>query len=68
MAAIPAGAFAAGYVGWHLKELAVAGPWGASVAAAISASVGAVIAWAVKNHLKTVPLGQHIPAVSWPKM
>ena len=65
MAAIPAGAFAAGFVGWHLKELAAAGPWGASAAAAISASVGGVIAWAVKKHLKTIPVGQNIPGVSW---
>jgi hypothetical protein len=65
MAAIPAGAFAAGFVGWHLKELAKAGPWGAGAAAAISASVGGVVAWAVKNHLKTVPVGKDIPIVSW---
>ena len=65
MAAIPAGAFAAGFVGWHLKELAATGSWGASVAAAISASVGGVIAWAVKKHLKTVPVGQNILGVSW---
>lgn len=27
MSALPAGAFAAGFVGWYLKELAAAGPW-----------------------------------------
>ncbi len=65
MAAVPAGAFAAGFVGWHLKELAKAGPWAAGVAAALSASVGGIVAWAVKNHLKTVPVGKDIPVVSW---
>lgn len=65
MAAVPAGAFAAGFVGWHLKELAKAGPWGAGAAAAITASVGGVVAWAVKNHFKTVPVGVDIPGVSW---
>lgn len=65
MAAVPAGAFAAGFVGWYLKELAKAGPWGAGVAAAISASVGGIVGWAVKNHLKTVPIGKNIAGVSW---
>ena len=65
MSALPAGAFAGGFVGWYLKELAAAGPWGAGVVAAISASVGGVVAWAVKNHLKSVPVGRHIPGVSW---
>lgn len=65
MSALPAGAFAGGFVDWHLKELAAAVPWGASAGAAISASVGGVIAWAVKKHLKTVPVGQNIPGVSW---
>ena len=65
MAALPAGSFAGGFVGWYLKEFAAAGPWGAGVVAAISASVGGVVAWAVKNHLKTVPVGQNIPGVSW---
>lgn len=65
MAAIPAGAFAAGFVGWYLKDLAKSGPWEAGVAAAISASVGGIVGWAVKNHLKTVPVGRNIPGVSW---
>lgn len=65
MAAVPAGAFAAGFVGWYLKDLAKAGPWGAGAAAAISASVGGVVGWAVKNHLKSVPVGKNIPGVSW---
>lgn len=65
MAAVPAGAFAAGFVGWYLKDLAKAGPWGAGAAAAISASVGGVVGWAVKNHLETVPVGKNIPGVSW---
>ncbi|MDO5755654.1 MAG: hypothetical protein Q4P28_05415, partial [Tissierellia bacterium] len=65
MAAVPAGAFAAGFVGWYLKDLAKAGPWGAGAAAAISASVGGAVGWAVKNHLKVVPVGKNIAGVSW---
>lgn len=65
MAAVPAGAFAGGFIGWHLKSLATKGPWGAGAAAAISASVAGIVGWGVKNHMKVVNVGKNIPGVSW---
>lgn len=64
MNAIVAGAFAAGYVGWHVKKIAAAGPWGAGAAAAITASTAGVVGWAVKNKLKKVNVGVNIARVS----
>ncbi len=57
MAAVPAGAFVSGFLGWYLKDLAKTGLWGVGVATAISASVGDAVDWAVKNHLKVVQGG-----------
>ena len=67
MGAVVGGAFAGGVVGWHVKSLATAGPWGAGAAAAITAAASGTIAYAIKNGLKKVNVGVYIPFVSWSK-
>ena len=67
MNGIAAGAFAGGFVGWHLKEMAAAGPWGAGAAAAITASVAGTVGYAVTNGLRFVNVGINIPGVKWIK-
>lgn len=64
MSSVIAGAFAAGYVGWHVKKIATKGPWGAGAAAAITAATGGVVGYAVKKGLKKVDIGVNIPFVS----
>ncbi|KAA6450865.1 hypothetical protein [Bacillus swezeyi] len=64
MSAVAAGAFAAGYVGWYVKQIAAAGPWGAGAAAAITASTAGIVGWAVNKGLKKVNVGVNIPFVS----
>ncbi|MGE7186992.1 hypothetical protein ACQKKK_24400 [Peribacillus sp. NPDC006672] len=53
MSAVVAGAFAAGYVGWYVKQIAAAGPWGAGL-----------VGYAVIKGLKKVDVGVNIPLVS----
>lgn len=65
MNAVVAGAFAAGYVGWHVKQIAAAGPWGMGAAAAITASTAGVVGWAVNKGLTQVNVGVNIPFVSY---
>ncbi|GAA4077043.1 hypothetical protein GCM10022410_22260 [Amphibacillus indicireducens] len=67
MAAVVAGGFAAGVVGWYVKDLALTGPWGAGAAAAITATTAGVVGYAVKNKLKRISVGVNIPFVSWSK-
>ncbi|MGP4073784.1 hypothetical protein ACTWQB_14670 [Piscibacillus sp. B03] len=64
MSAVAAGGFAAGYVGWHIKQIAKAGPWGAGAAAAITASVAGTVGYAVNKGLRKVSVGVNIPFVS----
>ena len=59
-----AAAFAGGYVGWYAKELVAAGPWGAGVAALITASAAALVKWGVENGVTVLHLGDHIPGIS----
>lgn len=65
MSGLVAGAFAGGFVGWHLKKMAVAGPWGAGAAAAITAAVAGTVGYAVSKGLRTVRVGVNVPYVSW---
>lgn len=64
MSAVVAGGFAAGYVGWHVRQIAKAGPWGAAAAGAITASVAGTVGWAVNKGLKRVNVGVNVPFVS----
>lgn len=64
MTAVVAGAFAAGYIGWHVKKIAAAGPWGAGAAAAITASAAGIVGWAVNKGLTQVDVGVNVPSVS----
>ena len=64
MNAVVAGAFAGGYVGWHVKQIAAAGPWGMGAAAAITASTAGVVGWAVNQGLRQVNVGVNIPFAS----
>lgn len=59
-----AAVFVTGYVGWYAKQLAAAGPWGAGVAAVISASAGATAKWAVENGVRRINVGQNILGIS----
>lgn len=65
MSALAAGAFAGGFVGWHVKQIAAAGPWGAGAAAVITASTAGVVGWAVNNGLKKTSVGVNIPYVDF---
>lgn len=67
MSGVLAGAYVAGVVGFHLKGLAAAGPWGAGAAAAITAATAGTVGYAVSKGLKKVSVGVNIPFVSWSK-
>ena len=58
-----AGTFAAGYVGFYLKQFAV-NPVTAGVVAVISAGTGAAVKWAVENGIRRVPVGKNIPGLN----
>ncbi|MGE7768297.1 hypothetical protein [Peribacillus sp. NPDC096540] len=68
MSAVLAGAFAAGYVGWYVKQIAAAGPWGAGAAATITAATAGVVGYGVKKKLKKVQVGVYMNgfSLSWP--
>ncbi|KHD44475.1 hypothetical protein ACVRZD_09360 [Streptococcus hongkongensis] len=57
-----AGAFAAGYAGWHLKQFAV-NPATAGVVAVISGAIAAVVKAAVESHKTTTLAVVYIPGV-----
>lgn len=67
LAPVVAGAFVAGYVGWYVKDLAKAGPWGAGAALAISGTISYSVGYAVSKGLSYTSVGIDIPFVSWSK-
>lgn len=64
MNGIVAGGFAAGFIGWHVKQIAAAGPWGAGAATAITAGTAGAVGWAVNKGLTEVNVGPNIPFVN----
>lgn len=65
MNGVVAGAFVTGYIGFKLKAMAAAGPWGAGAAGAITAFAAGAVGIAVSNGLKSVGLGINIVGVNW---
>lgn len=65
MNGVAAGGFVAAFIGFKLKAMAKAGPWGAGAAAAISLYAGGAVGYAVSQGLKQVKLGKEIAGVSW---
>jgi len=66
--ALAGGAYVAGVVGWHCKNLAKAGPWGAGAAGAIAATAGGAAGWAIKNGLRTFTIGPKVPFINYVKL
>lgn len=58
-----AGTFAAGYAGWHLKQLAL-NPTTAGLVAVISGAIGWTVKNAVENHKTTTLAVVYIPGVN----
>ncbi|ATF25858.1 MULTISPECIES: hypothetical protein [Brochothrix] len=63
--AIAGGAFVTGYVGWHIRKIAIAGPWGAGAAAVITATCASSVAYAISKGWKKVNVGVNIPFVKF---
>lgn len=60
-----AGAFVLGFIGFKLKAMAAAGPWGAGAAGAISVFAAGAVGYAVSQGLKSVKLGKEIVGAGW---